>query len=139
MPVGSIRISELAELAEVPVSTLRYYERIGLLPFTAQIGQRIWAYDESAVEHLAFISRAKRMGVPLDQVSELIELWSTGGCRPLQDRIGSFLAEKIAEVRDQRLELAAFENQLEGLLGAARCLGEFAGALRPGLHVCTPR
>lgn len=117
MPVGSLRISELAELAEVPVSTLRYYERIGLLPSPERLLNGYRVYDESAVEHLAFISRAKRMGVPLDQVSELIELWSTGGCRPLQDRIRSFLAEKIAEVRDQRLELAAFENQLEGLLG----------------------
>ncbi len=30
--MGSLRISELAERTDVPVSTLRYYERIGLLP-----------------------------------------------------------------------------------------------------------
>jgi DNA-binding transcriptional MerR regulator len=117
MAVGSLRISELAELAEVPVSTLRYYERIGLLPSPDRLMNGYRVYDESAVEHLAFIARAKRMGVPLEQVSELIELWSTGGCRPLQDRIRSFLAEKITEVRDQRLELAEFERQLDGLLG----------------------
>jgi MerR family transcriptional regulator, copper efflux regulator len=117
MPVGSLRISELAELAEVPVSTLRYYERIGLLPSPDRLLNGYRVYDDSAVEHLAFIGRAKRMGVPLEQVSELIELWSTGGCRPLQERIRSFLAEKINEVRAQRLELAEFEHQLEGLLG----------------------
>lgn len=117
MSVGSLRISELAELAEVPVSTLRYYERIGLLPSPERLLNGYRVYDESAVEHLAFIGRAKRMGVPLEQVSELIDLWSNGGCRPLQARIRSFLAEKINGVRSQRLELAEFERQLEGLLG----------------------
>ena len=115
--MGALRISELAQLAAMPVSTLRYYERIGLLPAPdrSQNGYRV--YDESAIEHLAFIGRAKRMGVPLDEVSELIELWSTGGCRPLQERIRSFLTEKITAVRAQRLELAEFERQLEGLVG----------------------
>jgi len=112
-----MRISELAEVAEVPVSTLRYYERIGLLPSPERLLNGYRVYDESAIEHLAFIGRAKRMGVPLEQVSELIEVWSTGGCRPLQERIRSFLAEKITEVHSQRLEFAEFERQLEGLLG----------------------
>jgi MerR family copper efflux transcriptional regulator len=115
--VGSLRISELAELAEVPVSTLRYYERIGLLPAPRRLQNGYRVYDEAAIEQLAFISRAKRMGVPLEQVSELIELWSTGGCRPFQERISSFLVEKVTEVRTQRRELADFERQLEGLLG----------------------
>jgi DNA-binding transcriptional MerR regulator len=111
-----MRISELAERAEVPVSTLRYYERIGLLPSPERLLNGYRVYDESAIEHLAFIGRAKRMGVPLEQVSELIELWSIGGCRPLQERIRSFLDEKITQVRSQRIELAEFERQLEGLL-----------------------
>jgi MerR family copper efflux transcriptional regulator len=117
MSVESLRISELAETAEVPVSTLRYYERIGLLPAPERSRNGYRIYDETSVELLAFIGRAKRMGIPLDQVSELIELWSTGGCQPLQDRIRFFLAEKIGEVRGQRHEMAEFEGQLESLLG----------------------
>lgn len=115
--MAHLRISDLAERADVPVSTLRYYERIGLLPSPerSQNGYRLYA--ESAIEHLAFIGRAKRMGVPLEQVGELIELWSTGGCRPLQARIRSFLTTKIAEVRLQRSELAEFEEQLQNLFG----------------------
>jgi MerR family transcriptional regulator, copper efflux regulator len=115
--MGTLRISEVADRADVPVSTLRYYERVGLLtpPDRSPNGYR--HYDESVLEHLAFIGRAKRMGVPLDQVSELIELWSTGGCRPLQARLAAFLAAKIAEVRAQSSELAAFESQLVTLSG----------------------
>lgn len=115
--VVSLRISQLAQLAEVPVSTVRYYERIGLLPQPGRSPNGYRVYDESAVEHLAFISRAKHMGVPLEQVTELIDLWSTGGCRPLQERIRSFLTEKIVEVRSQRAELTQFERQLDDLLG----------------------
>jgi DNA-binding transcriptional MerR regulator len=126
--VGSLRISELAQRAEVPVSTVRYYERIGLMPSPARSPNGYRVYDESAVEHLAFISRAKTMGVPLEQVSELIALWSTGGCRSLQDRIRSFLVEKIGALRSQKLELTEFEQQLAELLGR---LGGVVGS--PGL------
>ena len=112
----ALRISELADLTGLPVSTLRYYERIGLVPPPARLPNRYRVYDESVAELLAFIGRAKRMGVPLDQISELIELWSTGGCQPLQNRISAFLTEKISEVRTQRLEMTRFEAQLNGLL-----------------------
>jgi MerR family copper efflux transcriptional regulator len=104
MNVDKLRISQLAERADVPVSTVRYYERIGLLAPPERLNNGYRVYDESAAEHLAFIGRAKRMGVPLEEVSELIELWSTGGCRPLQDRIRAFLGGRIIEVRAQRRE-----------------------------------
>jgi MerR family transcriptional regulator, copper efflux regulator len=109
-------ISELADSAAVPVSTVRYYERIGLLrpPKRQNNGYRV--YDGTAEEHLAFIGRAKRMGIPLEQVSELLELWTAGGCRPMQKQIRELLAGRVGEVRTQRKELAAFGQQLEGLL-----------------------
>jgi DNA-binding transcriptional MerR regulator len=113
--VAHIRISELAEQAQVPVSTVRYYERIGLLRPPERLGNGYRVYDEAAAEHLAFIGRAKRMGMPLEYVSELIELWTTGGCRPMQERIRGFLARRLSEVRAQRSDLAAFERQLQGL------------------------
>jgi MerR family copper efflux transcriptional regulator len=113
--MSALRISELAERAQVPVSTVRYYERIGLLRPPERFDNGYRRYNEAAVEQLVFIGRAKKMGVPLDQVSELLEVWSNGGCQPLQDRIRAFLAGRIAEVRLQQVDLGAFERQLQGL------------------------
>jgi MerR family copper efflux transcriptional regulator len=112
----ALRISELADSAGVPVSTVRYYERIGLLRPPARQNNGYRVYDDSAEEHLAFIGRAKRMGIPLEQVSELLELWATGGCRAMQEQIREFVAGRVGEVRTQRKELAAFGQELEGLL-----------------------
>jgi DNA-binding transcriptional MerR regulator len=114
--VEALRISELAELAGLPVSTLRYYERIGLVPPPSRLPNGYRVYDETVAELLAFIGRAKRMGVPLEEISELIELWSNGGCQPLQNRIKAFLIDKIGEVRLQRAEMSRFEAQLNSLL-----------------------
>jgi MerR family transcriptional regulator, copper efflux regulator len=117
LSIMGMRISELAEQADIPVSTVRYYERIGLLRPPERQGNGYRRYDESDAEQLAFIGRAKRMGIPLVQVSELIGLWSSGGCRPMQEQIRAFLTGRVAEVRAQRTELAAFAHQLEALLG----------------------
>lgn len=58
-----MRISQLAERSGVPATTLRFYEGAGLLPADrTPAGYR--SYDEDAVERLAFIGAAKRLGLP---------------------------------------------------------------------------
>lgn len=108
-----LRISELAERSAVPTSTLRYYERIGLVAPSgrAQNGYRV--YDEATVERLAFIGRAKRLGMSLDDVATLVEAWFAGECEPLQDRLRGFVAGRISELRHQIADDSAFEQELE--------------------------
>jgi MerR family transcriptional regulator, copper efflux regulator len=110
------RISELADRSGVPSSTLRYYERIGLVePFgRADNGYRI--YDDATLERLAFIGRAKRLGMRLDDVATLVEAWFAGDCEPLQDRLRGFVTGRIAELRLQIAEDSAFERELERIL-----------------------
>ncbi|WP_442813159.1 MerR family transcriptional regulator [Streptomyces sp. NBC_01800] len=69
-----MRISQLAERSGVPATTLRFYEGAGLLAAgrTAS-GYRV--YGEDAVERLAFIGAAKHLGLPLEEISELLAVW----------------------------------------------------------------
>jgi len=57
-----MRIGELAHRAEVGVDTVRYYERQGLLPPPARLASGYRRYDQSDVERLRFVRRAKALG-----------------------------------------------------------------------------
>ncbi|MFC0451304.1 MerR family transcriptional regulator [Rhodococcus jostii] len=65
--MGTYRISQLADISEVPATTLRFYETAGLLSAerTAS-GYRV--YGDGAVERLAFISSATHLGLPLEEI-----------------------------------------------------------------------
>src|SRR5688572_16787533 len=55
-----VRISEFADQAGVPVSTVRYYERIGLLGAPTRTGSGYRDYDDESATRLLFVSRARR-------------------------------------------------------------------------------
>src|ERR1700736_610741 len=114
--VTLLRISELAERSGVPSSTLRYYERIGLVEPLGRSDNGYRVYDEATVERLAFIGRAKRLGMSLDGVATLVEAWFAGECEPLQDRLRVFVTGRIDELRRGIAEDSAFEQQLERIL-----------------------
>jgi MerR family copper efflux transcriptional regulator len=67
----TLRISEAASESGVPASTLRYYERVGLLqaPRT-EAGYRV--YDQATRDRLAFVLAVKRLGLPLPKIRELM-------------------------------------------------------------------
>jgi MerR family transcriptional regulator, copper efflux regulator len=100
----------------VAPSTIRFYERAGLLSPAqrAENGYRVFA--ESALQELAFINRAKGIGMSLEDIADLVAAWPTGECRSLQARLRAFLAGRIGQVRGQLAELRAFESQLQAVL-----------------------
>jgi DNA-binding transcriptional MerR regulator len=100
----------------VAPSTVRFYERAGLLspPRRAANGYRL--FDESALEEMAFIARAKRIGMSLEDISDLVAAWPVGECRSLQARLRVFLAGRIGQVHEQVAELGRFERQLRAVL-----------------------
>jgi DNA-binding transcriptional MerR regulator len=67
-----VRISELADRVGVPTSTVRYYERIGLLYAPARTGSGYGAYDEDSATRLLFVTRARRLGLSCDQIAEYV-------------------------------------------------------------------
>jgi DNA-binding transcriptional MerR regulator len=111
--VTAYRIAELAERTGFSPTTLRYYEQIGVLepPARSPAGYRM--YDQAALDRLAFVDRAKRMGFALDDIAELVRLWADGDCPPVQHRMRALLDARRTAVRAQIAELALFAGQLD--------------------------
>ncbi len=115
--MNGLRVSELAERAGVAASTVRFYERSGLLSPARRGRNGYRVFDESALDELAFVQRAKGIGMSLDDIADLVAAWPTGKCQSLQARLRAYLARRIAEVHQQQAELSAFERQLQTVLG----------------------
>lgn len=67
-----LTIGMLAKLAVIPIETIRYYERRGLLPKPPRNKSNYRFYPESAVDDIAYIVRAKRLGYTLREIKQLI-------------------------------------------------------------------
>lgn len=97
----------------MPVSTVRYYERIGLLgsPTRSAAGYR--DYDEEASIRLLFIARSRRLGLTCDQVAELLPVWAGVDCVSAHARVSNLIDVKQAEIAARVADLTAFAAQLE--------------------------
>lgn len=71
-------IKEVAEKTGVSVDTLRYYERIGLLPPVPRKTNGIRDYDEFFVHLIAFIQDLKNVGFSLEAILDYIKLAKLG-------------------------------------------------------------
>ncbi|HVC71481.1 MAG TPA: MerR family transcriptional regulator [Acidimicrobiales bacterium] len=105
-------IGEISERSGFSPSALRYYEGIGLLVPTTRSASGYRIYDDSSLGRLAFISRAKRLGCSLQEITDLLATWDTEKCGPLQRSFHSLVTDKIRETGRQMNELAAFSTQL---------------------------
>ena len=101
MKNGGIAIGELSRRTNCNIETVRYYERIGLLPPPARRG-RYRLYGSEDVGRLAFVRRSRELGFTLDEVRALLGLAAGGGgaCAEVRKIAAIHLAEVQAKVAD---------------------------------------
>ena len=93
--MNGLRVAELAVRAGVAASTVRFYERAGLLSPARRAVNGYRIFDESALDELAFIQRAKAMGISLEDIAGLVAVWPSGSCQSLQAQMRVHLAGQI--------------------------------------------
>ena len=104
---GGMTIGRLAEETGVHFETIRYYQRLGLVPTPPRPRGSVRRYASDAVERLRFVKRAQGLGFSLDEVKLLLELATGEHCaetRRLAQRKLRIVEDKIGELR--RIEVA---------------------------------
>jgi MerR family mercuric resistance operon transcriptional regulator len=71
---ADIRIGELSRRTGCNIETIRYYERVGLLPRAVRSEARYRLYDGDDVRRMTFVRRARELGFSLDEVRALLGL-----------------------------------------------------------------
>ncbi|MEN3749850.1 helix-turn-helix domain-containing protein [Sphingomonas sp. HF-S3] len=130
----ALTIGTLARATATSVETIRYYERIGLLPAPPRTRANYRAYGQAQLGRLSFIRRARDLGFSLDQVRTLLSLSDDADrdCAAI-DRIATAHLEaverKLADLTALRRELkAVIESCGGGTVGDCRIIE----ALGPG-------
>ena len=113
-----MRIGELAARSGVDAQTIRYYERIGLLPAPKRTQSRYRVYGEEDERRLRFVRSARGVGLSLGEVREVLASREHGEC-PC-GYVTETLARRAAEIERQIAELSAFKLEIELLLERAR-------------------
>ena len=113
-----LTIGELGKATATKVETIRYYERIGILPEPDRTRANYRAYTRRDLERLSFIRRARDLGFPLDQVRALLALADRRdqSCATVDALAGAHLAEVERKIAD----LQALQRELSSLLAQCR-------------------
>ena len=115
-------IGELSDLTAVNIETIRYYERIKMLPAPPRTAGGRRVYDRGHLRTLAFIRRSRELGFSLDEIRALIRLGGPdkASCRQVREIAMQHLDNIRAKIADLR--------KMERLLSktVAQCTGTTA-------------
>jgi DNA-binding transcriptional MerR regulator len=121
-----MRIGQLAEATGVSTDTIRYYEKIGLLPAPQRSGSGYREYPSGARNRLRVIRNAVQLGFPLAEIAKVLRVRDSGGapCRQVRDYAQQVVGEidqRIAQLtteRDSLLEMIrGWDTQLQQARG----------------------
>ena len=111
-------IGELAEAANVPTSTVRFYERAGLLSPIGRTSSNYRRYDKESVDRLRFIRAAQASGFALGDVAALLDLSEEPECAC--GRVQRLIEDRLTDVRWKLDDLQRVESVLKSALRSCR-------------------
>lgn len=114
MSLHKLTVSQLARIAGVGPDSIRYYERIGLVPKAERspAGYRLWSARE--VQYLKWVAPAKRAGFTLHELAEIFRMYRAGSppCCTVRD----LLQQKLADLDRVIDELSTLRTHLRRVL-----------------------
>jgi len=103
-------IGEVARQLAMSVDTLRYYEKIGLLPKVNRAESGIRRYRDKDISRLKFIKRAQQMNFTLAEIGDLLAMREDP--QHARDEVRQLTANKLKEVEVRLTELDTLRNEL---------------------------
>ncbi len=110
----ALSIGALAKATATKIETIRYYERIGLLPRPERTAGNYRSYDTEDLARLSFARRSRDLGFPLSVVRDLLRL-ADEKKRDCAE-VDTIAREHLAEVEHKLADLTALRRELKGLI-----------------------
>lgn len=112
--------SKLARETGCNIETIRYYERVGLLPEPPRSASGYRVYDTVHLRLLRFIQRARELGFTTDRIRDLLKLDAESG-QHTRAEVKELTRNHIAEVSSQIHDLERLRERLLAI--ASHCDG----------------
>ncbi len=110
-----LRVSGVAKRADVPARTVRFYADSGLLRPIARGANGYRFFGADAVERVHLLRRASRLGLPLQEIRDVMDVAERTDCSDAHQAFARALRHRIAEVDQQMRELRDVREQLVDL------------------------
>lgn len=117
---SGLQRAELARRTGCNLETIRYYERIGLMPDPPRTAAGYRVYGASHVSRLRFILRARELGFPIEELRSLLSM--VDGHDYTCGDIQAMTVAHLKSVRDRIRDLQRLERTLSAI--AERCSGD---------------
>ena len=109
-----IKISKVTQLLNLSADTLRYYEKIKLLPPIARTSSGIRLYSDKNLSQIKFIKRAQTMGFSLAEIAQLLEFRKSP--QQAKPEVRLLAKEKLTEIELRVKTLHSLQNELTLLI-----------------------
>lgn len=106
-----MKIGDAARVSGCHIETIRYYERIGLLPRPARTQAGYRTYRPAEVERLRFITRGRELGFSLDEIRSLLQLSDDPALSC--EEVDQLARHHLADIRSRVAELRGIARELE--------------------------
>ena len=117
---NGLKRAELARRSGCNLETIRYYEKIGIMPDPPRTATGYRIYDETHVARLRFILRGRELGFAIDELRGLLRLVDHGTQTCAE--VKALTEQHLADVRAKIADLQRIEKVLAAT--AAQCSGE---------------
>lgn len=114
-----MNIGDASSRSGVSAKMIRYYEQIGLIPPARRTASGYRDYAEADIHMLRFIARARDLGFPVAEITDLLDLWRDTG-RGSKD-VKALAQARVCELRQKIAHLQEMATTLEDL--ARSCAG----------------
>lgn len=114
----ALSIGQLSERTGVKVTTIRYYEKTGLIPEASRNAGNQRRYSQAQLDRLTFIRHARELGFDMDKVRALLDISD-------MPEVAGHAADEIARdhiavIKDRIAQLTLFQTELERMVDACR-------------------
>lgn len=136
-----MKIGEASAASGCHIETIRYYERVGLLPRAARTNSGYRHYTEGQVQRLRFITRGRELGFSLDEIRGLLALADdvSLSCGDVDRLARQHLDEIRSRVRELNRIVRELERTISGCQGGQRAQCTILDALRAPAKVAARR
>ncbi|MFA9465105.1 MAG: MerR family transcriptional regulator [Velocimicrobium sp.] len=124
-----MNIKALSKLSDTPISTIRYYERCGLLPIPNRLANNYRDYDELAVQYLNFIRYMNGLGFSLHRTKEVIHHIEDGSIN--KTYIMSMLACQNEKIQNQLEQLQTLKEVVNTISSQTNEIDDFLEFVYP--------
>ena len=108
--MDTYRIKEVSEQTGLSADTLRYYEKIKLLPKVPRNASGVRIYSDKDISRLRFIQRAQKMNFSLEEIKNLMSMRENP--QKARKSVRTLTQQKLHEVEDHLKELTTLRNEL---------------------------